>query len=149
LSSTQKVATVGAADCTNAAPVALAQEVGYATNFVLGGTTLDNDGAEVEVGRPGTTRLTWETDGLPVDLFDVRLVELTAVGLQTVLTEQRHYQTGEQILDIDERDLSSGKSYILVVASVFGFPGARDGNFENLVFPVATGAVLTSVFKIR
>jgi hypothetical protein len=138
---------MSAASCSATATTSLSISQAIPNGFELAGTRLDSDNALVPLFDTPLQTFTWELDaGGPVDLFDVRLFEVFAVGTATAIAERRHYVTTEPRIDIVTEDLVRGRTYLLQVASTVGTPEAATGDFVTQEFPFGSATISTPVF---
>ncbi len=110
-------------------PAVVASNAAFANDPVLGGIPLVTNEQKVPIQRPGSTVLTWETDGGDVDFFEVQLREVTVLDGRVVLEPVRNFRTREPRVAISEALLRTNRRYLLTLSLRTGYPGAAAGDY--------------------
>ncbi len=148
---TEHLAVPPSGDCgASPSTTRIDNAIAFPTNVVLEATPLVDDGAEVELVRPGRSRLTWETSDHPVDYFDVVLSEIGIVNnLTTTITTVQRYRTREPTLQLDNSTLEVDHFYVFTISSVLGVPDASKGDYTKKMFPLASASLPTAMFQAK
>ncbi|HEU0030451.1 MAG TPA: hypothetical protein VFQ53_07460 [Kofleriaceae bacterium] len=102
------------------------------------------------ITRGAVTELDWDPiDATADDVYDVRLVEITASGPSTLLFERRRYLTTHDSILIAGEDLLPGRRYLAVVAGIRGMPAAGSGDFRTLAYPLGQSLQVSPSFAIQ
>jgi hypothetical protein len=117
----------------------------------IAGTVLAADGQQVTIDRSGPVPFAYTLTSNDYDDVIVTLFELVNVGVapttQTSVIAVRPYYAASPIA-IDPSLLSKSHTYVLTVTARVGFPGARQLDYRNPVFPVAASRIWTAMFQI-